>query len=162
MSNLIEQLKDILDDGGTFPQVKTIFYLESKVKVNKGCLASIFRQLFRNAIEAMRRSRITPEEQEVKIHFRTCRHEETIYCEILFYNSGTQFLQSILDWGGLTFKTSNLEGGHSGLGLYIVERLLQSIHSPLLERNRHFELLNLKTGAQVKFCLPIIAESDSN
>jgi len=162
MANLIEQLKGILDDGGTFPQVKTIFDPGSKVKVNKGCLASIFRQLFRNAIEAMRRSEITPKKQEVIIHFKTCHHEEAIYCEILFYNSGTKFLQSILDWGGLTFKTSNLEGGHSGLGLYIVERLLQSIHSPLLEGNRHFELLNLETGAQVKFCLPIIAESDSN
>jgi len=158
IAELLDPRTLALDQHGSLPhiQFQPKDGLNVTLKVPNEAFRVILHLLVTNAIDAMREDELAVETQELQIRAELGEATVERYCEIIVWNSGTQFLQPVMREAGHAPLTMVIRKGHTGLGLYFVERLLELAGALPQEERLHFRLNNTGSpkGVEVRFSLP--------
>jgi len=111
-----------------------------------------------NTIDAMHDKGLDVGSEEIRINLLKVHNDEgSSYCNLTVWNSGTRFSKPVMEQAGTRLYTTRPGRGRSGLGLYIIETLLNHVGAQVIEKGRHFSLANTNdpSGACIMMSLPI-------
>jgi len=148
----------ILEKYPALPHIEVILEgFESIVlNITKRSFRALLHMIVSNAIDAMNCETMDLQSQKIQIKAVPLENTKN-FCELSVWNSGTSFTQPVIDQAGLRPYTTRLGRQRSGLGLYILEKVLDISGAGLQQCEKHFRLENTHNpdGAQIVFAIPI-------